>query len=116
RCLDCYGVQFLCDDCTLRAHESVPLHQIQRWDQGQFSKVDLKSIGMRIRLGHPLKTVCPSIVAQNHFIIIDTDSAHDVAIDFCGCGHGGSRAEQLIAARLHPCTYDRPRAAISFRM
>ncbi|KAJ7026194.1 hypothetical protein C8F04DRAFT_896763, partial [Mycena alexandri] len=116
RCLDCHAAEFICDNCMLQSHAHIPLHQIQRYHNGRFSTVGLKNIGMRIALTHLPCDPCPIPVPENHFIIVDTDRAHNVAIDFCGCGKGGTRAEQLVAARLYPCSYERPRAAISFRM
>ncbi|KAJ7036393.1 hypothetical protein C8F04DRAFT_1257957 [Mycena alexandri] len=114
KCLDCLGSDYLCDSCMLRSHGHIPLHQIlKRWENGGFARVDLKSIGMHILLGHP---GCLARVTEPHFIILDTDKPHDVAIDFCDCGVGGTRAAQLVAARLYPSSYERPRSAITFRM
>ncbi|KAJ7033051.1 hypothetical protein C8F04DRAFT_932267, partial [Mycena alexandri] len=113
KCLDCVGGGYLCDACMLRSHQRVPLHQILRWENGGFSRVDLKTIGMRIPLGHP---GCVARAIEQHFIIVDTDKPHNVAIAFCDCGVGGTRAAQLVAARLYPSSYERPRAAITFRM
>ncbi|KAJ7022489.1 hypothetical protein C8F04DRAFT_884063, partial [Mycena alexandri] len=113
RCLECFDAQYLCIRCMLQSHRQVPLHQILHWENGQSSRVGLKSIGMCIPLGHPS---CEMRLSEPHFIIMDTDRPHDVAIDFCGCGVAGSPSGQLVAARLYPATYERPRAAISFRM
>ncbi|KAJ7021003.1 hypothetical protein C8F04DRAFT_1274243 [Mycena alexandri] len=114
KCLDCLGSDYLCDSCMLRSHGHIPLHQIlKRWENGGFARVDLKSIGMHILLGHP---GCLACVTEPHFIILDTDKPHDVAIDFCDCGVGGTCAAQLVAARLYPSSYEQPRSAITFRM
>ncbi|KAJ7733637.1 hypothetical protein B0H16DRAFT_1207262, partial [Mycena metata] len=111
RCLECFDARYLCIRCMLQSHSQVPLHQILHWDNGRSSRVDLKTIGMAIRLGH---AGCGMRLSEPHFIIMDTDRPHDVAIDFCGCGASGSPSAQLIAARLYPATCERPRAAISF--
>ncbi|KAJ7034873.1 hypothetical protein C8F04DRAFT_1259547 [Mycena alexandri] len=113
KCLDCVGANYICDTCMLRTHRHVPLHQISRWENGSFSRVNLRSIGMRIPLGH---SDCAARSTEQHFIIVDTDKPHNVAIAFCDCGVGGTRAAQLVAARLYPSSYERPRAAITFRM
>ncbi|KAJ7024213.1 hypothetical protein C8F04DRAFT_894733, partial [Mycena alexandri] len=113
RCLECFDAQYLCIRCMLQSHRQVPLHQILHWDNGQSSRVGLKAIGMTIPLGHPS---CGMRLTEHHFIIMDTDKPHDVAIDFCGCSTVGPPSAQLIAAWLYPATCERPRAAISFHM
>ncbi|KAJ7178242.1 hypothetical protein C8R46DRAFT_824002, partial [Mycena filopes] len=119
RCLDCYGADFLCDVCIVSAHQQNPLHQIMRWHDGVFSKVNLKTLGLRIFLGHGPGLRCPDPQRESHFIIVDCDQSHDVAIEFCGCkapSPTNTRARQLLARRLYPTSYERPRAAVSFRM
>jgi hypothetical protein len=47
------------------------------------------------------------------FVIVNDTGIHDVSLDFCGCS-GGSKARQLLRARLYPATGASLRTAATF--
>ncbi|KAJ7892459.1 hypothetical protein B0H13DRAFT_2529152 [Mycena leptocephala] len=70
RCLDCFAAEDLCISCLLEQHVHNPLHKIE-WTGRDFSPVDLKSVGMRIQLGHRTNDICPNRLVDHTFKIID---------------------------------------------
>jgi hypothetical protein len=79
--------------------------------------VTLKSLGLRIQLGH-LNGVC--ILRQpafnNDFVVIDIDGIHEVAVDYCGCQQSLPKTGQLLRARLFPSTVIDPKMAATFHV
>ncbi|KAF6744777.1 hypothetical protein DFP72DRAFT_782893, partial [Ephemerocybe angulata] len=119
RCLSCDNVGLLCGECTATAHSHQPLHRIQKWNGHFFLKVQLKSLGMRIQLGHVPGEVCPKPESAwgDDFVVIDTDGVHNVGLDFCTCGSSTkSHVEQLLDRRLYPATTINPKSAATFRV
>lgn len=91
----------------------------QKWNGTFFEKVSLKSLGVRVQLGHPRGEKCrrPKQCHSDNFVVLDTHGINDVGIDFCGCGKStDSRTDQLLAARLFPATVQEPRTALTFRL
>ncbi|KAJ7215151.1 hypothetical protein C8J57DRAFT_1440578 [Mycena rebaudengoi] len=119
RCVDCMGGgQLLCRDCIVRGHAQLPLHRIQVWTGEFFSRTTLRELGLRLQLGHwegnDHRCPLPEQVRGDSFVIIDDHGVHDVAVDFCGCGHGGSHNMQLLRGGLYPATTTNPRTAATF--
>ncbi|KAJ7916080.1 hypothetical protein B0H13DRAFT_2231764 [Mycena leptocephala] len=118
RCVDCLGSgELLCSSCILEGHHQLPFHRIQRWTALSFEHVTLKTLGLRIQLGHwrrndscPVPTPC----AGDDFVIIDNNGVHEVGLDFCGCGQGGLPTSQLLRASLWAATTMSPRTAATF--
>lgn len=75
--------------------------------------VSLKSLGMRIELGH---TACPLPTRDHNFLIMDAHGMHEVSIIYCGCNPQISRATQLHGARLVPSREAVPRSAVAYEM
>ncbi|KAG1883671.1 hypothetical protein F4604DRAFT_1878922 [Suillus subluteus] len=74
RCKDCFLPELHCPLCT-------------RWNGTYFERITLKTLGLRIQLGHQIRDACcnPCRAFNNDFVIIDTTGIHEVALDFCGC-------------------------------
>ncbi|KAF6752347.1 hypothetical protein DFP72DRAFT_850145 [Ephemerocybe angulata] len=90
-----------------------------KWNGHFFLKVQLKSLGMRIQLGHVPGEVCPKPESAwgDDFVVIDTDGVHNVGLDFCTCGSSTkSHVEQLLDRRLYPATTINPKSAATFRV
>ncbi|KAG1747183.1 uncharacterized protein EDB91DRAFT_1235939 [Suillus paluster] len=102
RCQDCFSVNLSCRCMFLLS--------------GFFHPVSLKSMGLRIQLGHPPGTTCrkPSPAFGNNFVIIDVHGVHSTGLDFCGCEHEVLHFKQLLRARLFPATVTDPRTAATF--
>ncbi|KAJ7260647.1 hypothetical protein C8J57DRAFT_1636746 [Mycena rebaudengoi] len=119
RCVDCMGGgQLLCRHCIVRGHAQLPLHRIQVWTGEFFSHTTLWELGLRLQLGHwegnDHRCPLPEQVRGDSFVIIDDHGVHDVAVDFCGCGHGGSHNMQLLRGGLYPATTTNPCTAATF--
>ncbi|KAJ3510330.1 hypothetical protein NMY22_g16006 [Coprinellus aureogranulatus] len=118
RCLSCNNGGLLCLDCMTRRHYHTPLHRIEKWNGTFFKRTTLKSLGLRIQLGHPPGHTCdiPEKAWNDDFVIIDRDMIHSVGLDFCNCGYTSkSPVEQLLERRLYPATIVNPKTAATFR-
>ncbi|KAJ3530921.1 hypothetical protein NMY22_g8368 [Coprinellus aureogranulatus] len=118
RCLCCDNMGMMCRDCMREAHACHPFHRIQMWNGRYFERVSLKSTGLRIQLGHPPGESCllPSKASKDDFVVIDCDSIHEIALDYCGCGQTAKgQVEQLLERRLYPATIANPKTAATFR-
>lgn len=81
-----------------------------------FVSVSLKTLGLRIQLGHPLGQRCPNPVPafNDDFVVLDTGGIHPVGLDFCDCHLALPRNIQLLRARLFPATTIDPKTAATF--
>jgi hypothetical protein len=89
------------------------------WNGLFFERKSLKSLGLRVQLGHPIGTLCPFPVASynNDFTVIDSDGIHQISLYFCGCrALSLPHTVQLLRARLFPSTTTDPRSAATFRV
>ncbi|KAF9470113.1 hypothetical protein BDN70DRAFT_763808, partial [Pholiota conissans] len=118
RCNDCQDHQICCADCMLSGHVAQPYHRIQMWNGSFFSHTDLKELGLKVQLGHPLGVPCTLPVAayDNDFTVIDSDGVHQISLFFCGCQQALSHTVQLLRARLFPSTTIAPKSAATFRI
>ncbi len=102
-CKEC-GVGLLeCIHCSVRCHQSMPLHRIkvcivsalqipchlltevQRWMGTYFEPDTLKACSLRIQLGHWNSHCISPRVAATDFTVLHVNGIHKVAVDFCGC-------------------------------
>ncbi|KAF8171199.1 hypothetical protein K438DRAFT_1613174, partial [Mycena galopus ATCC 62051] len=86
-----------------------------------FKTVTLKSMGLRIQLGHGRDGTCPGTLAkraekENDFCMVDSNSIHEVALDFCSCGLAEEHDIQLLRAHLYPATTTSPATAATFHV
>jgi hypothetical protein len=88
----------------------------QRWENGWFRRCTLKSLGVRIQLGHRVGEVCPnpSTAAGDDFVVITTQGIEEVGLDYCDCGTTKAKSVQLLRMRLYPATGTNPRSAATF--
>lgn len=89
----------------------------QSWNGRYFERVTLKSLNLRIQLGHRIGESCPvpQSASEDSFVVIDTHGVHEVGLDFCGCGCSGTKIQQLLRYRLFPATVQNPTTAATFR-
>ncbi|KAF7305856.1 CxC2 domain-containing protein [Mycena chlorophos] len=118
RCDDCFSQRLLCRECCVEVHGMLPLHIIQQWDpsRGFFSKTSLKSLGLRVQLGHSAaNTRCPKpMAAHAQFVVLHDNGVHDVAFDYCGCTGAEPEYLQLLRSRFFPATTQRPQTCATF--
>ncbi|KAJ7572679.1 hypothetical protein C8J56DRAFT_806785 [Mycena floridula] len=116
RCKDCFSSSLLCQTCLVHGHCDKPLHIIEYWDLGVgfFCRVSLKSLGLRLQLGHHNQSSCFRAEPTKSFIILHSNGMHEVQVDFCGCNNAPDHATQLLRRRLYPATVDQPNTAATF--
>ncbi|KAJ7097255.1 hypothetical protein B0H15DRAFT_773428 [Mycena belliarum] len=119
RCRLCMtGGEMVCSACIVEHHKRTPLHVVEFWNGKSFQRQTLKDLGLRIQLGHWYQRdrACPvpEPAPGDAFVIVDNNGVHEVGLDFCGCGGGGSHTRQLLRAGLFPATVQAPRTAATF--
>ncbi|KAK0478572.1 hypothetical protein EDD18DRAFT_1312571 [Armillaria luteobubalina] len=112
RCLTCQDARLFCQSCIVTAHLCSPTHIIQAryWNGDYFDKTLLRNLGLRYQVGHLVGEACPHPwpAFGSRFTIIDMNSIHDVALDFCHCLRERPLAIQLQRAWLFPGTVKEP--------
>ncbi|KAJ7300391.1 hypothetical protein DFH08DRAFT_725373, partial [Mycena albidolilacea] len=134
RCKDCFSDALFCQACLVVLHKDNPLHRVEMWnDSAFFEVINLKSLGLRIQLGHGRNGTCPGTLAKrartrpaaalpeaggprDDFCIVDSNGVHEVGIDFCSCSLAETHDVQLLRARLYPATTTNPATAATFRV
>jgi hypothetical protein len=92
--------------------------RFQMWSDNHFVRVTLKTLGLRVQLGHAVGKACmlPIPVRGDNFVVIDIGGIHDVALDFCGCQTAQPPTVQLLRYRWFPSTVNSPRTAATFNV
>ncbi|KAJ6613075.1 hypothetical protein B0H10DRAFT_2049902, partial [Mycena sp. CBHHK59/15] len=116
RCLDCLHSCLYCKNCVVKIHHRIPLHHIEEWDGKFFQRRTLKSLGVRIQLGHTLGEPCsnPATASGDDFVIVNSHTIDEVGLDYCNCSRAKARPIQLLRMRLYPATGTNPRSAATF--
>ncbi|KAG1846153.1 hypothetical protein C8R48DRAFT_750647 [Suillus tomentosus] len=116
RCRECFGMEMYCKDCILKCHRHLPLHIMEVWNGLFFECVSLKTLGLRIQLGHNLHDHCqnPRPSSGDDFVVIDVNGIHEVALDFCKCLTAQIWYKQLLRARWYPATTTDPCTTATF--
>ncbi|KAF8326255.1 hypothetical protein F5887DRAFT_900090 [Amanita rubescens] len=117
RCRDCFSIELFCKECILEYHKRNPLHFLEFWNGNYFERVTLKSLDLRIQLGHFVDDPCPvpQPASEDSFVIIDSHGLHEVGLNFCGCGRSGTMVQQWLRYQLFPATVQNPTTAATFR-
>ncbi|KAG1746445.1 hypothetical protein EDB19DRAFT_1894208 [Suillus lakei] len=117
RCKDCHGAEAVCHQCILHIHQRQPYHRIEYWNGHFFQTTSLKSLGLRIQLGHRIGLRCnnPTPALNDDFVVIDVNGVHTIGLDFCGCETAQLHVTQLLQVRLFPATTVKPKTAATFR-
>ncbi|KAJ3537092.1 hypothetical protein NMY22_g5739 [Coprinellus aureogranulatus] len=117
RCRDCPSTALWCQSCVVRVHSNTCLHRLELWNGEFYERRSLKSLGLRVQLGHTHGTACQNPErGPEDFVVIDSDGIHEVAIDYCGCHMKVGYVEQLLRARLFPASCTTPRTVATFRV
>ncbi|KAJ7092208.1 hypothetical protein C8R44DRAFT_750322 [Mycena epipterygia] len=106
--------------CFLNAHRNNPFHWAEVWDtaQGFFVRHNLSALGQPLQLGHhggPCNYATPPMV----FEITAETGPQALQIQFCGHWKADGtkvvdRVDQLLNARLFPCTWTETQSAVTF--
>ncbi|KAI0702837.1 hypothetical protein C8T65DRAFT_709367 [Cerioporus squamosus] len=118
RCEDCCDLRLYCKTCTVASHAAHPLHRIRLWEDRHFSRVSLKSLGLRVQLGHQPGETCinPQAVWGDDFVLLDVFGVHELGVDYCGCETALPTHIQVLRARWFPATSVSPKTAATFRL
>ncbi|KAJ7119391.1 hypothetical protein C8R46DRAFT_1169932 [Mycena filopes] len=126
RCVDqaCVGEIMHCSWCIVAAHTQSPTHFVERWNGKNFVRKRnwLQKLGLRVQLGHPPGSVCPSRrAAPEDFVLFDLTGVHELNVDFCGCrtAEGVEWEEhrrQLLRACWWPATVTAPNTCATFQV
>ncbi|KAF7967195.1 hypothetical protein HWV62_35598 [Athelia sp. TMB] len=88
------------------------------WNGAFFEPVTLKSLGLRIQLGHDIYHSCrnPVPAANDDFTVLDNFGVHAVGLDYCGCETAQPKTTQLLRLSWFPTTNLNPKTAATFRV
>ncbi|QRW00966.1 hypothetical protein RhiJN_28984 [Ceratobasidium sp. AG-Ba] len=116
KCRDCLSSPFLCKDCVTVSHKYMPTHCIWQWNGSFLKYISLHEMGLQIPLGNH-RTTCP--IGQSRTLTLgDVTGFHQVTIVFCRClassTHAPSDYQQLLDARMFPCSDERPTSVFTF--
>ncbi|KAH9847790.1 hypothetical protein C2E23DRAFT_942536 [Lenzites betulinus] len=118
RCRDCRTHVLLCQQCIVAEHACNPLHRVLEWKDKFFQRCNLKSLGLRVQLGHEPGDTChlPKRAFGDDFVILDLTGVHEVAVDFCGCERVQPHYVQLLRSRWYPATSTDPKTAATYSL
>ncbi|KAJ7301216.1 hypothetical protein DFH08DRAFT_978997 [Mycena albidolilacea] len=116
RCTECFGGRIYCQGCIVEAHRLRPLCRIEGWNGAFFDRKELRSLGLRVQLGHTDNQRClRAHPGRDKFVVVAPNGLHHVAVDFCQCRLSSSahRWEQLLSYGWYPATPDNPQSAVT---
>ncbi|KAF7351520.1 CxC2 domain-containing protein [Mycena sanguinolenta] len=119
RCQECAGGTMLCGQCCVQEHAKNPLHIIHEWNGIFFAKTSLRTLGLRVQLGHAPGDRCAHPQAgYGEFVVLHHNGIHTVNVDFCGCdsAHRAEHYIQLLRAGWYPASDERPQTAATFQL
>ncbi|KDR74714.1 hypothetical protein GALMADRAFT_70522 [Galerina marginata CBS 339.88] len=102
RCEDCFLPDLTCASCCVRRHRMNPFHRIEKWSGSRFTKVSLKSLGLKIQLNHSGMHCDSPIPCHASMLVLHTNGIHEVSILYCGCSRAVPQHIQLLRRRLYP--------------
>lgn len=77
---DCLASERLCKSCILARHQTSPCHRIMHWDRYAWSRVNLESLGLVLRLAAH-DGPCRSASVKS-FILGDLTGFHKIKVPF----------------------------------
>ncbi|QRV88425.1 hypothetical protein RhiJN_16443 [Ceratobasidium sp. AG-Ba] len=83
KCRDCTAGRFLCKECVITTHKTMPAHRIKEWSGSYLKSSSLNQLGYKIALGNHYDP-CPT--GQSRTIVLgETNGFHEVEVVFCRC-------------------------------
>ncbi|KAK7023428.1 hypothetical protein VNI00_016734, partial [Paramarasmius palmivorus] len=114
-CTDCLSFGLFCKNCMVKAHQQLPCHRIETWNNNFFSSTSLQELGLCVQLGHLGGTFCDKPQFMQKFVILDVNGIHTLDIAFCGCSDV-ERRNQLLEFGMWPTSYKEPQSAATFNL
>jgi hypothetical protein len=117
RCLDCFGSNLFCSPCILLGHQNLPLHRIERWDEGSFERTSLAHLSLPVYIGHRGHNgaQCPHGTVPTDVVVIHTNGIHTINAHFCPL-KTSNKATILVESKLFPASLRNPRTVFTFDM
>ncbi|KAF8599015.1 hypothetical protein BDV93DRAFT_450116, partial [Ceratobasidium sp. AG-I] len=120
RCKTCLDPSPQCKRCTVSSHRQSPTHHISKWKGDFWTEFSLAELDLVLHLGHPggppiLASVCDDSNNVSSLVVGDLHGFSNVNFTFCLHGNA-TRATQLLAAGIMPCTNDQPQSAFTLSM
>ncbi|KAG8707563.1 hypothetical protein FRC08_000418 [Ceratobasidium sp. 394] len=117
-CRDCIGGSYTCRSCTVSDHRLLPTHRIRKWAQTHLKPVTLRDLGHHLVLGNH-RDGCPTGSVRT-ILLGDVNGIHKIDVVFCHCpglsATTPSDYQQLLVARIFPCSDERPSSAFTFNV
>ncbi|KAJ6466512.1 hypothetical protein DFH09DRAFT_956689 [Mycena vulgaris] len=123
QCRNCMQYAASCRACFIATHRNNPFHWAEVWDEskGFFVRHNMSALGQPLQLGHHGNR-CAFPTKPMVFEIIAETGPQALNIQFCGhfkeAGDEGKqlvdRVDQLLNARLFPCTFEETQSAVTF--
>ncbi|KAG8732897.1 hypothetical protein FRC10_000541, partial [Ceratobasidium sp. 414] len=115
KCRDCLGDHYQCQTCIVQAHAKSPTHRIREWSGDELLPVTLRDLGCRLVLGNH-HDPCP-VGSSRELWLGALDGFHRIDVVFCRCERAAKSPadyQQLLDARIFPCSDERPSSAFTF--
>ncbi|KAF7310144.1 CxC2 domain-containing protein [Mycena indigotica] len=118
RCRHC-GDYLQCQSCTVRAHQTRPLHVVEEWNGRFWCRTNLYSVlpnfdgqiglGLIFQVGHH-GLPCPNPSVTKRMVVIDVRGVFTLRVRTCNCELGQRRnvLRQLLAHGWYPATTTDP--------
>ncbi|KAG8720863.1 hypothetical protein FRC08_017744 [Ceratobasidium sp. 394] len=115
KCRDCLGNNYQCQTCIVQAHTRSPTHRIREWSRDQLIQVTLRELGCRLILGNHYDP-CPA-GSSCELWLGSLNGFQRIEVVFCRCERAAkapANYQQLLDARIFPCSNERPSSAFTF--
>lgn len=106
RCRECLTSRPCCQLCLKQAHQFLPTHRIEKWDENKWTRITLKDLGVVLVLGSHSQPC--AFGSSENFTLGDLTGLHDISICFCACASAPHPAIQLLQSNIYPCSEASP--------
>jgi hypothetical protein len=125
RCESCCPSRWICSNCMVSQHKSMPLHRVVRWDHEEFRvcSTSLCDLGLVVRFCSALGNACdcPSDGFNlREMEVLDTNGVHSLRYVQCHCERlqspQSASCEQILSNRLWPATQSKVMRSFTFEV
>ncbi|KAF8911112.1 hypothetical protein CPB84DRAFT_1672024 [Gymnopilus junonius] len=115
-CEECFMPDLTCKLCCIHRHKMQPLHRIQLWNGTHFTMVSLKSLGLKVQLGHTSLFCENPLPCHTSLCILHVNGIHEVAFNYCGCSRAIPQHLQLLRHCFFPASQLIVKTCASFEL
>ncbi|KAJ6556871.1 hypothetical protein DFH09DRAFT_1084575 [Mycena vulgaris] len=117
-CHNCTQYRPSCKPCFVRSHRNNPFHWAEVWDadKGFLVRHNMAALGLGYALpfGHYGGDCLLGMRNPTPFTVADVTGVHATSVDFCCHGIAIDKMQQLLEARIIPCTFTDPNMGVTF--